>query len=578
MQTKPVIRPTTYLWLAVAIFACGLFAAGCDRGEPAPDSSGAPSSATEAADADRSTVPSNAGAPADAAVGPGPKASDAPSAGAADSGSAWVPPRVDLSAMPMRLQMRFGAARQLVTRSPDEVRPLTAFGAMCFVHADPQAAIACFERATRLKPDSDVTWYHLARASEKAGELDAARRAYERVLALNPDYLPVHVRLAGVLAAQGDSAAAAEHRAFVDARSGGEPIADTLDLMLRQQGLELEAVLETVQNQLEAGNTAAAQQLLELAVSLDESGARSRTAFGYLRGVQRRFDEAEREFQRALEAEPDYQPARVGLATTYLATQRRAEAEQLLEEVLAADPTNLSALDRLAGLRRQEAGPQGAVALYEAAVDAAGDRADVLFQLAEQAARREMPDVAMKALDRALAQNPELAVAHNLRGALLMSRSDYAGARAAWQAAIDAVPVYIEPRQRLAVLFLGMRQYEDAINVLREGIAQGRNSAPLLNTLAWILATCPEEDIRKPAEAVELAQRACELTQNRDHAALDTLAAAHAAAGNFAEARAAINRALVLVQAEHNLRLAREYVSRRAKYEINEPYIDYPPR
>ena len=60
--------------------------------------------------------------------------------------------------------------------------------------------------------------------------------------------------------------------------------------------------------------------------------------------------------------------------------------------------------------------------------------------------------------------------------------------------------------------------------------------ARLPGAMAWLLATSPEASLRDGARAVELAQRAVRLTGGREPDALDTLAAAYAEAGRFAEA------------------------------------------
>jgi tetratricopeptide (TPR) repeat protein len=57
-----------------------------------------------------------------------------------------------------------------------------------------------------------------------------------------------------------------------------------------------------------------------------------------------------------------------------------------------------------------------------------------------------------------------------------------------------------------------------------------------LNNIAWLKATCPDAAFRDGKEAVKLAQQVCERTGNRDGNFLDTLAAAHAEAGDFAAA------------------------------------------
>ena len=83
---------------------------------------------------------------------------------------------------------------------------------------------------------------------------------------------------------------------------------------------------------------------------------------------------------------------------------------------------------------------------------------------------------------------------------------------------------YVETRYRLAVA------------ALNEHVRLNPDDARALNFFAWILATCTNEDIRDGARAIQLAERACSLTKWRNHAFVDTLAAAYAEAGQFDEA------------------------------------------
>jgi tetratricopeptide (TPR) repeat protein len=57
-----------------------------------------------------------------------------------------------------------------------------------------------------------------------------------------------------------------------------------------------------------------------------------------------------------------------------------------------------------------------------------------------------------------------------------------------------------------------------------------------INGQAWLLATCPDESCRSGKKAIELAKRACELTDWQSGEYLDSLAAACAEAGEFDQA------------------------------------------
>ena len=50
---------------------------------------------------------------------------------------------------------------------------------------------------------------------------------------------------------------------------------------------------------------------------------------------------------------------------------------------------------------------------------------------------------------------------------------------------------------------------------------------------AWLLATCPDGEVRNPGVALERAQRAVELDRKNDATTFDTLAAAQASVGDF---------------------------------------------
>ena len=95
-----------------------------------------------------------------------------------------------------------------------------------------------------------------------------------------------------------------------------------------------------------------------------------------------------------------------------------------------------------------------------------------------------------------------------------------------------------------------------------------------LNSLAWVCATHHSKELRNGSEAVELATRACELTNWREFNFLDTLAAAYAERGNFDEAVKWQMRAKQLVPEAH---LAEKCNSRILLYESRTPYRFDPP-
>jgi len=91
----------------------------------------------------------------------------------------------------------------------------------------------------------------------------------------------------------------------------------------------------------------------------------------------------------------------------------------------------------------------------------------------------------------------------------------------------------------------------------------------VLNNVAWFRATCPDARFRNGKEAVELATLACTLDKWRDADEIDTLAAAYAEAGDFAEAERYQQKAMALLSEDEALRL--KFRARLEQYRARQP-------
>ena len=175
---------------------------------------------------------------------------------------------------------------------------------------------------------------------------------------------------------------------------------------------------------------------------------------------------------------------------------------------------------------------------------------------------------------KAIELNPDSANAHNNLGVILSRRGDLAAAIPQLQKAVEIKPDFVTAHDNLATALKNSGDIADAIHQWREVVRFQPGNLHAVNELAWALATRPGSSDRKGAEAVELAEWAVRLSRGREPIALNTLAAAYAKAGRFADATRAAHAALGLATRQDNQELATSIQAKIALYEANKPYID----
>jgi tetratricopeptide (TPR) repeat protein len=144
-----------------------------------------------------------------------------------------------------------------------------------------------------------------------------------------------------------------------------------------------------------------------------------------------------------------------------------------------------------------------------------------------------------KAIDdhnTAIRLDPENSHFYNNRGNAKIANGDYAAALTDFNTAIR-----LDPQEAVAYNNRGnvryfRQEYEPALADFSEAIRLDPTDPVAYNSRAVLRATCPAEKFRDGKKAVEDAIKACELTGYDDAETLDTLAAAHAEAGDFAKA------------------------------------------
>jgi len=179
--------------------------------------------------------------------------------------------------------------------------------------------------------------------------------------------------------------------------------------------------------------------------------------------------------------------------------------------------------------------------------------------------------------EAALAVKPTFAEAHITLGKALAEAGRLPEAQEHLEAGIRSATTNAEARQELAEVYARQGRFHDAVSEYKAALQIDPEWEPVMNNLAWMLATSPEASIRDGAEAVRLAERACQLTSSTNLWFLHTLAAAYAEHGDFSNAVSTADTALHFAAGSGNTNLVITASNRLELYRARRPLRDPPP-
>jgi membrane associated rhomboid family serine protease/tetratricopeptide (TPR) repeat protein len=143
---------------------------------------------------------------------------------------------------------------------------------------------------------------------------------------------------------------------------------------------------------------------------------------------------------------------------------------------------------------------------------------------------------ALEEFKQALHDDPESPIAQVGLATAYQQNGDLAKAQQTLEALVGKDPHNPEQQEELGEIYLERKLYPQAIERFREALRLQPNAAVSHNNLAWLYATSEDPKYRNPAQALEHARRAVDLSKWREPTFVDTLAEAFYASGNFSEA------------------------------------------
>ena len=174
----------------------------------------------------------------------------------------------------------------------------------------------------------------------------------------------------------------------------------------------------------------------------------------------------------------------------------------------------------------------------------------------------------------ALKLNPNDLAAHYHLATALRATDDLKGAEQHLRIVLKADPQNPIMHHELGATVQQAGRAVEALRHYHRSLELKDDSPNTLTLAAWILAAHPDDEIRRPTEAVKLAERASELTGRRHPGVEDTLAVACAAVGDFNRAVKVAQRSIELLLDTRDEASADTVRSRMKLYEQSQPYRD----
>jgi tetratricopeptide (TPR) repeat protein len=288
-----------------------------------------------------------------------------------------------------------------------------------------------------------------------------------------------------------------------------------------------------------------------------------------------RLDEAIDQFQIALNIDPGFPEIEMNLILALTQKGRTDDAITHLQALLKQHPNDAKAHYNLASALLKKGDLQSAIAAFEKALSIQSRYPAAHYNLGIALDQNGQTDEAIahyqEAVQEAIREDPHYAEAYYLLGNDLLRKARLDDAIAAYERALKSRPTYPEVENNIGVALLQKGRPSEAIAHWQNSLAIQSDSVDSLNNLAWVLATFPDIWIRNGGRALALADRANQLSGNKNPAVLRTLAAAYAENGRFTEARVIAERGLQLANAQENPTLANIFEADIALYRTNAP-------
>ncbi len=320
------------------------------------------------------------------------------------------------------------------------------------------------------------------------------------------------------------------------------------------------------------GRTNEALQSYAEALELDPYHAESLNSRGALLNSLKRNQEAISDFKKAIEVLPAFEIPRFNMAVVLQQEGRYAESAAAFRDYLSLSPKSSKAWSLLGEVEFRMGRNEQAISSYQKALELEPKNAAARYGLACGYANAGRFLDAEKTLTQLISEDQSMPEAFFQLGVTSAALGKTNEALKYLEQAISLKGTNALYHYHRAIVLSQSGRKEDSIKAYEQTITLDDKFAEPLNNLAWLFATDADSKIRNGMRAVRLAERACELTAQKQAFLIGTLAAAYAEAGRFHEAVAAAQRAIELARTTGQNELATRNSELLELYRARQPY------
>jgi len=306
----------------------------------------------------------------------------------------------------------------------------------------------------------------------------------------------------------------------------------------------------------------------DAALKLEPKDAATHEARGLVLATMEKWDDARKSFSEAVQLKPDSTSALLQRGRVNILAGDSKAADEDFSQALKAEPENVAALLLRAEARNQLHKPELALEDLNKSLELRPGLLPALRARAMLLAASDKLQEAIVDLELVRKLEPNDKLTQFQLAALYAGGGKVPQAIEAYNAILEADPKSLPAHRGRADAFLSAGQQRAAIADYEEALKQDPKDSGVLNNLAWVLATSPDDAIRNGKRAIELATEAAKTTDYKQAHILSTLAAGYAETGDFKTAITWSKKALEVSEEKLREPLTKELKS----YEASKPW------